>query len=130
LEATVGRVHVIVGTSEDRDYLEEALAESPVIAWPTPKSAEAGDTVLFLIPYMTGEIWAVGEVQKPTGKSKDWAPKYEAEIENVQRLRKPIPITRLQAHFPEWKYLSYARNYTTVPADYCAELLRIIRAGS
>jgi hypothetical protein len=121
-------VHVIVGTSADLEHLWEALEKSPVITWPTPKAAQSGDEVLFLIPFMTGDICAIGIVQKSAGKSKHWAPKYQARIENVRKLRKPISIAQLQKRFPEWKYLSYARSYTTVPSDYCPELCRIVQA--
>lgn len=76
---------------------------------------------------MVGEIVGSGVVQSVPVRSEDWAPKYKAEIGTIQIRSNPIPIGLLQQWLPEWKYLKYARGYTTVPNEYVGALQELLR---
>jgi hypothetical protein len=119
-------IHITVGTVEDLDLLMGWIEEHDSIGWPVPKNAKPGDAVLFLIPAFIGSIVASGKVASLTSPSETWAPKYESEISSIHRRANPIPIEVLQQRLPEWKYLTYARSYTTVPANCVARLNEIL----
>lgn len=111
-------LHITVGSHDDLGYLFEWIRDHDAINWPLPKHAKIGEGVLFLIPAMVGEIVASGVVRSVPIPSEQWAPKYQAEIGAIQVRSNPIPIGLLQQRLPEWKYLKYARGYTTVPDEY------------
>ena len=110
--------HVAVGSEEDLDTFLEWMEGHDFTWWPIPKGALMGDTILFLIPARSGEIVAAGTVRTAPRPSERWANKYEAEVGQIRFRPNPIPIEVLRAHLPEWGYLRYARNYTTVPPEH------------
>lgn len=114
----MSKLHIAVGTKNDPDYLIDSAKNDGSLVWPVPKKARIGDMVLFLIPAYAGDLVASGSMMTMPVPSKNWAPKYEAKIGNINLRGNPIPIDLLRDRLPGWKYLTYARGYTTVPDQF------------
>ncbi len=120
-------IHITVGSADDLDHFHEWVKEHDTAGWPLPKQAKPGDTVLFLIPAYIGDIVAEGTVDSEPIPSVHWKPKYEAAIRDIRFRANPLPIDLLRQRMPDWKYLSYARSYTTVPAEFVEPLRDLLR---
>lgn len=120
-------LHITVGTSDDLGCLRQCVKAHNTVVWPVPKDARVGDTILFLIPAFVGQLVASGTLRHAPGPSQKWAPKYEAVIGSIRIRDNPIPIEVLRQQLPKWKYLTYARGYTTVPQEQLAELEALLR---
>lgn len=118
--------HITVGTSDDLDEFRNWMRQHPTVTWPIPKSAKVGDKILFLIPAHVGQIVASGTVQTIPVPSERWVPKYQAAIADIHFRPNPIPIELLQQRLPDWKYLTYARSYVTVPDQFVSALEEIL----
>jgi hypothetical protein len=121
------KMHIVVGRTTDFDvFLADPISKGTETRWPVPKTARPGDCILFLIPAQHGCITATGEVRTVPVISAEWAGKYECKIDELESLKKPIPIGRLQECFAEWGYPRYARGYTTVPEEHVSTLQKMI----
>lgn len=118
--------HIVVGTNDDFDHLSEEVTINNSVNWIVPKNAQRGDKVLFLIPSFEGDIVASGIVAGIPSKSEKWARKYTAKIKDIVIIDPFISMEVLRILFPEWKYLKYARSYTTVPSEYVNLLLTLL----
>jgi 5-methylcytosine-specific restriction protein A len=109
--------HITVGTADDDQYLVDNFLSHEKISWPVPKESQIGDEVYLLIPSLTGSIIAKGRIVTTPVKSENWKPKYESILEDIQFSVEQPSIEFLAENIPEWKYLTYARSYSTIPDE-------------
>jgi 5-methylcytosine-specific restriction protein A len=107
--------HITVGMAQDDQYLVDNFIAHEKIIWPVPKESQIGDEVYLLIPSLTGSIIAKGRIATTPVKSEKWKPKYESMLEDIQFSVEQPPIEYIAENIPEWKYLAYARSYSTIP---------------
>ena len=80
-----------------------------------------------LLPSMHGDFRAVGTIATTPEKGK-WGNRirYFVQVENLQPISPSIPIGVMQEQFPNWKWLTYARSFTTVPDELTCEFWNVI----
>lgn len=126
-DSTMPKIHITVGTVDDKTYLRERAEGEGFVVWPVPKDARVGEDVLFLIPSRTGPICAVGSIVAKPVKSVNWSPKFETKIDKIVFLREPIKLKSLQEKFPDWGYVTNAKAQHTVPDEIADELKKIVK---
>lgn len=119
-------VHICVGRAHDVDLIDEGIENGTPVHWLVPKDAKPGDSVLFLIPSRTGPFEARGVVMEKPIPSLDWKNRYASLVGQLEWLPEPVSLEEVQTHFPDWKYLTNAKAYITVPPRYAKDLMDVI----
>lgn len=118
-------VHILIGQA---DYFESVTLASPqtALGWVVPKASSVGDAALLYFPSASAVV-ASAEIQTPPkpdtfGKRKG----YSAEIAKFIQLPSPVSLEVLVERFPDWKWPTYPRSYTTVSGELERGLLDLI----
>lgn len=120
-------MHILIATDGDLDLLDEALAANSTTPWIVPKSAAVGDVCAFA--HGGQGIVALGKVlSQPEHVSKGhWQGRYAATVGDIEALAEPVQFSELIAMFPDWKWPTYPRMYTTPPDTIAAVLLAALQ---
>lgn len=103
------KTQILSGTSDDFEWVQNALKRGKECTWPCGKEIKTGDHFLiyFESPHGAIKVSAVALRDAKPGKSK-WP--YETEIGKITILSAPITIDEMREMFPGWKWLSYPRQ--------------------
>jgi hypothetical protein len=121
--------HVSVGATADfESYLDHNVGGGPAGKWPVKKNAKPGERVVLMVPALHGPFRAHGIVAA-TPQQGTWgdSPRYFAPVQDLARIDPPVPVELLSGAFPEWKWTSYPRSFTTVPEDLDAAFWQLIQ---
>ena len=123
-------LHVTIGADVDVDeFLTHNVGHTTEVHWPVRKTAQVGDDVVFLIPSMSGDFVARGQVATaPVLRRWKNRQQYGIAVANVEPLSPRVPIWHLHEMIPEWPWTGYARSFTAVPEEFVEQFWDAIRS--
>ncbi|HTG17515.1 MAG TPA: hypothetical protein VK747_19865 [Blastocatellia bacterium] len=118
-------LHILVGENYSHDSLKKVARTNRPLRWIVPKRAQEGEQVLFFIPDQgivgRGEI-----VSRPSPTMFGRKKSFEASVTRIEVLPRPIPIDSIIGQFPDWKWPTYPRSYTSVESHFGAQLVAFL----
>jgi hypothetical protein len=120
-------MHILIANDNDLDTLDGLLEAGGTAPWVVPKSALPGDLCAFA--HGGQGIVAIGEVvSAPALAVEDpWKGRYVAQVGEVEALADPLEFEELIRMFPQWKWPTYPRMYTTPPEAIATALFDAAR---
>ena len=114
---------ILIGGSWNRDefrHVKKLAKRGKVDDWPAPKDCSDGDRVLLYMIRPQSHLMAKAMVVEKSRKKRDG--RYWVKIGGVDLIERPIRLTLLRMHFPNWGWAKSPRNATKVPKEI-AEIL-------
>jgi hypothetical protein len=108
--------------------LKRARTRNLRTRWTMPASAAPGDRCLYYYKSPLSSFVATATVVDPPQLETRgyWKDHYTARIGSVQLLPRPVPLSEVQAAFPEWGWARAPRRSAGVPEFMAARLLRYL----
>jgi hypothetical protein len=125
-------LHVLVSENELFSDIVRSAKRRKSISWIVPKAATVGDDVAFHVPDR-GFVARGRVASAPESTVFGRGPAYQADIGGLRLLASPVPLTRVIAATPGWKWPTYPRSRASVPKSVEPRLRRLFdsaRAGA
>ena len=118
-------LRILISTDTDLERLDEAVETESSIPWIAPMDARPGDQCV--LSHMGEGITHMGELRSNAVRNDDppWKGRYTAQLFRIVALADPVSHEELCEEFPQWKWPTYPRTYTSVDgplADHLAQL--------
>jgi predicted HNH restriction endonuclease len=101
------------------EVLASLKARKPV-SWVVPKGAKGGD--LCILSHWGLGLYAWAHLDNDAQPIEERRGKYAANLVDVVPFQQAVPLSVVASEFPEWKWPTYPRSYTTVGDDLEADL--------
>jgi len=118
-------LRILICTDTDLEDLDAAVNAKASIPWIAPKDARPGDQCI--LSHMGAGITHMGELRSNAVRNDEPPSKgrYTAQLSRIVALEDPVSHEELCEEFPQWKWPTYPRTYTSVDgplADRLAQL--------
>jgi hypothetical protein len=116
--STPSKIHVAFCGAAFRDHRQLRRCEDSGQAtepWPVPKTAREGDHLVFYNSDKEKAFLATGIVAaEPEPDGTEAHHSYRAPIDQIRMLKVPLSLDEARRKFPDWAWLRYTRNVTTL----------------
>lgn len=117
-------LHVLVSQNELFADIVRSAKRRRAISWIVPKAAAVGDDVAFFVPDR-GFVARGRVASAPLSIVFGRGPAYQADIGGLRLLERPVPLTKVIAATPGWKWPTYPRSRASVPKSVEPRLRRL-----
>ena len=116
-------LRLLISFDADLDLLDLAAEQGNAVPWIVPKDAQPGDACAF--SHLGEGITHLGELRSNATKNDEppWKGRYTAEVWRVAALQEPVTHDELAEAFPDWKWPTYPRMYTSVDGALAVHLM-------
>ena len=121
-------LHVLVSQNEMFANIVRSARRRKAIDWIVPKASTVGDDVAFYVPDR-GFVARGRVASAPESTVFGRRPAYQADIGGLRLLKRPVPLTRVIAATPGWKWPTYPRSLASVPKSVEPKLLRLLESA-
>src|SRR5258708_4580562 len=118
-------LHILVGQNDLIIRLQTVARTNESVRWIVPKNSHIGDDVLLFIP-QHGIVGRAEITSSPRRTKFGSRPAYGASIRPVEMLPTPVRLALVVKRFPEWKWATYPRSYTSVESDFGSQLVSFL----
>lgn len=119
-------MHILIASDADISTSIEHAESGEPASWVVPKTAHIGD--ICILSHMGHGLYATALLKsEPQHDSTSVArSSYRADISEIDFLGEMLPHSVLVEAFPNWKWPTYPRSYTTVPEEIEDALWEIV----
>jgi hypothetical protein len=118
-------LHVLVSENQLLSDIVRSARRKKPITWIVPKAAAVGDDAAIFVPDR-GFVARGRVATAPEATVFGRGPAYRAEIGGLRLLGRPVPLARVMAAAPAWKWPTYPRSRASVPPAIAPRLLRLL----
>lgn len=126
IESNRADMHVLIASNDDVPESIECARTGQPMLWLVPKTALAGEPCI--LSHWKMGLYATATLVAGAEAAQDQSRKgvYQAEIADIDLLGEALPHSVVAECFPDWKWPTYPKSKTTVPAMYQEELMEVL----
>ena len=121
-------LHILVSENQRLSDIVRSAKRGKAITWIVPRVAAVGDDAAIFVPDR-GFVARGRVATSPEPTVFGRGPAYRAEIGGLRLFGRPVPLARVIAAAPTWKWPTYPRSRASVPPSVASRLLRLFASA-